>query len=359
MTIENPPVTNSWEELHIEIKNEIELANRALKEVTMMLNQSQSELSKLTQRNATASANLQQLQAHFDSVPREDIRNAYDQALDAQQRLLIMRAQMEKLQNDEASIKRQIEILTKVDAFLADEHTPPTTSKKGSREGSAVLEMLINAQEAERLRLSRKMHDGPAQALSNFIVQAEIAARLFDLDAAKAKEELDLLKNAAMSTFQKVRTFISELRPMSLDDLGLVPTLRRHIDIYRDETGFEVNLTIRGTERRLQPYLEVMIFRALQELMGNVVRHNADFPEPIQVNIQLTIEDELVRVAVMDTGKGFDPRTLAESGGLGLKVIRERVEMLGGFITIESKPNQGSRITFQIPVEATSPENEG
>ena len=357
MTSDNTLVANSWEELQKDIKDELDQANRALKEVSMMLNQSQSELSKLTQRNAAASASLQQIQSHFDSVPREDIRNAYTQALDAQQRLLVMRAQMEKLQNDENSIKRQIELLSRIDGFMTEGHEPPK-STKGNRSGSAVLEMLINAQEAERLRLSRKMHDGPAQALSNFIVQAEIAARLFDLDAAKAKEELNLLKTAAMGTFQKVRTFISELRPMSLDDLGLVPTLRRYIDIYREESGFDVNLTIKGGEHRLQPYVEVLIFRSLQELMTNAMRHNADSQNPIQVNVHLAVEDNLARVSVMDTGRGFDPSTLADSGGLGLKVMRERVEVLGGYLNIESKPNQGSKITFQIPVETTLPEGE-
>ena len=102
---------------------------------------------------------------------------------------------------------------------------------------------MINAQEAERQRLSRQMHDGPAQALSNFIVQTEIANRLLDIDAKRAKEELDNLKNSAMNTFKEVRTFIFELRPMMLDDLGLFPTVRRYVDNFKEQTGAEVNLT--------------------------------------------------------------------------------------------------------------------
>ena len=134
--------------------------------------------------------------------------------------------------------------------------------------------MIVNAQEAERQRLSRQMHDGPAQAMSNFILQTEIAMRLLDVDPAQAKEELGSLKNAAMTTFQKVRNFIFELRPMMLDDLGLIPTIRKYMDAFKEQTGLEVNLTVTGTERRLEPYLEIMIFRAIQELLGNAARHS-------------------------------------------------------------------------------------
>ena len=103
--------------------------------------------------------------------------------------------------------------------------------------------MLVNVQEAERQRLSRQMHDGPAQALSNFILQTEIAMRLLDVDPVQARSELGNLKVAAMSTFQKVRNFIFELRPMMLDDLGLAPTIRRYADMFKEQAGVEVSVT--------------------------------------------------------------------------------------------------------------------
>ena len=196
------------------------------------------------------------------------------------------------------------------------------------------------------------MHDGPAQALSNFIVQAEIAARLFDMDPNRAKEELDSLKSAAMTTFQKVRVFITELRPMMLDDLGLIPTIRRYVDTFKEQTGVDVNLSIQGVDRRLESYVEVMIFRALQELMSNAVRHNQDLPMKLQITVQLIIDEHLVKVAVGDNGKGFNSEAAGKSGGFGLKLIRERVEMLGGTMDIDSSSGQGTRILFQIPVES-------
>jgi two-component system sensor histidine kinase DegS len=228
------------------------------------------------------------------------------------------------------------------------EHAPSGTGGR-STTAATTLEMVMNGQEAVRQRLSTQMHNGPAQALTNFILQLDIVVRCFDIDAVRAKEEMASLRAAAMSTFQKVKGFISELRPMMLDDLGLVPTLQKYVKDYKDQNGPEVNLVVKGQERRLEPYLEVMIFRAVQELIENAVRHNQDNPVRIQINIQLVIEDNFIRIVVSDNGKGFDTDVLAHSKGLGLKLIRERVEILGGSFEVDSAVNKGTRITVQVP----------
>lgn len=335
------------EEFQQHIQSELDQNRKAIKEVSMMLDQSQTEMAKLTQRSAAITGHLQQVQAQFDTMPRADIRAAYNAALDAQQRLLVMRGQLEKLQSDKNHMQRYISVMEQIQSLISDGNLD--TKGKGKAIGSQTLEMVIKAQEAERQRLSRQMHDGPAQALSNFIVQTEIATRLFDLDASRAKEELNNLKAAAMTTFQKVRVFIFELRPMMLDDLGLYPTIRRYVDAFKEQTGLEVAVNLKGSERRFEPYLEVMVFRALQELMGNASRNNEDFTGKLQIIVNVIPDDTVIKVAVSDNGKGFDPSTLDESNGLGLKVIRERVEMLGGYLEIDSSLGQGCRVTFQVP----------
>jgi len=355
MTLHQPsaPAENPWEDFQKEIENEYELTQRSLREVTLMLEQSQGELSKLTQRNAAITAHLQQVQAQIETMPRPDIRMAYQSALEAQQRLFVMRGQLDKLQNDQDALKRYTAFLEKVRSFLALD--VPRARPGSSNGGSASLEMVINAQEAERQRLSRQMHDGPAQALSNFIVQTEIANRFLDIDARRAKDELDNLKNSAMNTFKEVRTFIFELRPMMLDDLGLFPTVRRYVDNFKEQTGADINLSLKGSERRLESYLEVMIFRALQELLSNAYQHNQDNPVKPQINVQLSMDENITRISVADNGKGFDPATLEKKGGLGLRLIRERVELLGGYLEIDSDIGKGARITFQVPtLEANS-----
>lgn len=329
-----------------EIQADLEQSRRSLRETTMMIEQSQSELAKLGQRNASVTGHIQQMQAQMESIARNDIRVAYNAALDTQQRLLVMRGQLEKLQAEQKNLQRYISQLERIQKVIEG-----MGGGKGVRGNNlAMLEMAIKVQEAERLRLSRQMHDGPAQALSNFIVQTEIAMRYFDMDPGKAKEELQTLKQSAFTTFQKVRTFIFELRPMMLDDLGLFPTLRRYIDSFKEQTGVEVALNLKGQERRLDSTLEVMIFRALQELMGNAVRHNLDANSKVMLTVQVVAEDRLVKVSVSDTGKGFDAETTTQGDGLGLKLIRERVEMLGGYLDIDSAPGAGARVSFQVPL---------
>ncbi|MBI3739817.1 MAG: sensor histidine kinase [Chloroflexi bacterium] len=208
--------------------------------------------------------------------------------------------------------------------------------------------MIVNAQEAERQRLSRQMHDGPAQAMSNFILQTEIAMRLLDADPAQAKEELSNLKTAAMSTFQKVRNFIFELRPMMLDDLGLIPTIRKYVDAFKEQTTLDVSLTVTGAERRLEPYLEVMIFRAVQELLGNAARHS----QATMVKVHLDMGNDLIRVSVDDNGKGFDSDVIRSGNSLGLKLIRERTEMLGGNFELDTSAGKGARIVFTVPAHS-------
>jgi two-component system sensor histidine kinase DegS len=279
-------------------------------------------------------------------MPPQEIRNAYDSALDAQQRLFVMRGQLEKLQNEKSHLERFKSTLERVS--VSSSASSPVVASTGPRGSLANVEMLVNAQETERQRLSRQMHDGPAQALSNFILQTEIAMRLMDVDAGQARDELNSLKASAMGTFQKVRNFIFELRPMMLDDLGLPPTLRRYADAFKEQTGLDTTVTVTGHERRLEPYLEVMVFRAIQELLGNAARHS----QATLVKVTLDLGEDRIRISVDDNGKGFDPDSIQQGNSLGLKLIRERSEMLGGSFEIDSSLGRGARIMFAIPAHS-------
>lgn len=333
-----------WSALKDQIKGELDQKRRDLKEIVLMIEQSQIEMQKLTQRNASITAHLQQVQSQFDSFPRADIRMAYDSALDGQQRLFVMRGQVEKLQSDQNHLLEFINIVEKVINMLESGNPSAAGNIKGDS-AAHIVEMLIQAQEGERQRLSRQMHDGPAQALSNFILQTEIAMRLFDLDAAKARAELENLKLSATATFQKVRDFIFELRPMMLDDLGLVPTLKRYIDIYKDETKSEIRMHTTGKERRLEAFQEVMVFRAIQELLYNAIRHS----QAASVKVQVDLGDHAIKVVVDDDGRGFDIDKIENGEGMGLKVIQDRVEMMDGTIDIESVMGRGTHITMELP----------
>jgi len=327
----------------IDAQSELAETQRALREISLLIEQSQTELGKLAQRNASITAHLQHVQARLEQTPAAEVRMAYDAALDAQQRLFVMRGQLDKLQSD----KEHLEKYRKAVEGLGQSTGPASGGPASTARGPvAEIEMIVNAQEAERQRLSRQMHDGPAQAMSNFILQTEIAMRLLDADPQKAKDELASLKGSALGTFQKLRNFIFELRPMMLDDLGLTPTIRKYVDAFKEQTGIEVGVTITGTERRLEPYLEVMIFRAIQELLGNAARHS----QAAIIKTQVDMGNDAVRVSVDDNGRGFDPEVARGSASLGLRLIKERIEMLGGTFDVDTALGKGARIVLTVPV---------
>ena len=326
----------------VDYHSELAETKKAIKEVELMLEQSKIESGRLSQRNAAISAHLQQIQSQLDTSSKDEIKSAYVSAMEAQQRLFIMRGQLEKLQSDQTHLERNRTLLEHV---INSESSGLAESNEKSV--SASMEILVNIQEAERQRLSRQMHDGPAQALSNFILQSEIAMRFLEIDPEKAREELLILKSSAMNTFQKVRNFIFELRPMMLDDLGMIPTIRRYIDMLEERAGFEINLTITGNERRMDQYIEVMLFRSLQEFIGNSERHG----KATSIKVLLDIAENSVKLSVDDNGKGFDVDNFSEDSGLNLKLIKDRAEMLEGNLLIDSTLGKGTRVSLTIPIE--------
>jgi two-component system sensor histidine kinase DegS len=341
---------NVWEKLKEDCKAELDRAKKELNDTVTLIEQSQLEVSKIQQRNASITGRLQQVQAQIETAPKADIRQAYDSALEAQQRLFVMRGQIDKLQGEHNHLEHYVEVLEHVNQVLEANITDIDRSGNAKMDVAKSVELIIQAQEAERGRLARRMHDGPAQALSNFILQAEIAMRLFDVDHDKAKQELMGVKTTAATTFQKVRDFIFDLRPMMLDDLGLVPTITRYIETFKEQSGVEVRLISTGMEQRFESYIEVMVFRAIQELLANIAIHS----QASQVIVQMDTSPNGLRVSIEDNGKGFEVDKVEEKGGMGLKVIRDRVQMLGGNFEMHSTIGNGSHILFQIPTGITT-----
>jgi two-component system sensor histidine kinase DegS len=328
---------------------QLEQVRTKLSEINMLIEQSQGEVDKLAQRNADITNRLHQIQSTFETVPREDILNAYESAQDAQQRLFTMRGQLEKLESDKLHLERQAELLSGALTLLEGNPEIETPEQEGGQSSAKVggIEAIIEAQEEERRKLSRQIHDGPAQALSNFILQTEIAMRLFESDPDKARDELASLKDAAASTFGKVRDFIFDLRPMMLDDLGLAPTVRRYSEAFEEKSGLDINCVITGTERRLTSTREVLIFRSVQEFLANVREH----AQATQVKIMLDMDDHQVRAVVEDNGKGLDTADLNREDDLrpgGLKRLKDRVEQLGGTLDTDGSES-GTRTILVLP----------
>ncbi len=337
-----------------ETSQEYEQIQKELKEIDILVNQSTTEVEKLAQRNAQLTNKLRTMEASIDTVPRQDIKEIYNAAQEAQMRLFMMRGQVEQLQSRQENLKRFAESLHKIldvsDALLPSADPADTVKAGGGNgEGSGIVK-IIDAQERERQHLASQLHDGPAQSLTNLILQAEICEHLFDSDPVRARTELTELKQAVTNTFQKVREFIFDLRPMMLDDLGLNPTLKKSIEDFEQKSGIACNLTISGKDFRLPPHAEVAIFRMIQHLLKNVRSHT----QATHVQVTLNISDDRATIAVEDDGSGFDVAEVLSAVGerktVGLSSMREQIDLLGGEVNIDSSPGKGSRIEFWIPV---------
>jgi two-component system, NarL family, sensor histidine kinase DegS len=335
-----------------EARKDHEQTQRDLKEIDILIKQSAAEVERLAQRNAQTANYVKQLQNNFETLPREDIRDAYENLNNVQQKLFTMRGQLDKLQSDQRNLERLAEFQRRLLDLTeglgpVPRSTTTTRATAGERDQSSVIRV-IQSEEAARQSLVRKMHDGPASSLSNFILQAEICQRFFDMDPDRARAELSGLKSAANATFNYVKDFIFDLRPMMLDDLGVVPTLRRYVESFQDKLGISVPITITGIERRLESHIEVTVFRGVQELLNNALAH----AQATQVQVSLDLGSDQVQAVVEDNGRGFNVDDAYNKAvhTIGLATLRERIEMLGGQLQIQSRAGQGTRAEFFIPV---------
>ncbi|MEE9399596.1 MAG: histidine kinase [Dehalococcoidales bacterium] len=211
-----------------------------------------------------------------------------------------------------------------------------------------LLEKLISAQEEERHRVARELHDEVGQALSAIMMDLARAIDGLPGEATEAKQRLLQSRSLAVQTLAELRKLIYDLRPEVLDHLGLVPALRSYIKSRLEDKNIKVRLSVSGLKGRLPSRIEVTLFRIIQETTTNVIRHSS----ASTVNIQVAIINSLVTVTIEDDGKGFDVEAVLQaSESWGLRGIRERIAVVGGQLNIESESGQGTRIQFKIPLE--------
>jgi two-component system sensor histidine kinase DegS len=321
-----------------------------LKEIDVLIRQSTTEVDKLAQRNAQIANRVRQMEMNLDTYPRDDIKEIYDAGHEAQMRLFMMRSQLEQLQNRQQNLEQRLQLVSRF-VEAASQITPADLDGRPISGAGSMKDVVrvIEAQENERQRLARQMHDGPAQSLTNLILQAEICEQLFDRDPAQARVELGNLKGSTHATFQKIRDFILTLRPMMLDDLGLVPTLKQYVQDFGEKTDLAINFAVMGRETRLPSHSEVTIFRVIQELLTNTAKH----AHASNVKVNLDFRNGTVVATVEDDGSGFDPSEVlagsSQEKGLGLATLQERAEMLGGELHIESRIGRGTKAQLTIP----------
>jgi signal transduction histidine kinase len=210
------------------------------------------------------------------------------------------------------------------------------------RVGRDALRRVVEAQELERARLARELHDETGQALASILLglgQLEEA-----VEGDEARKAAAGLRELVVTTLQDVRRLAVELRPSALDDFGLVPAVERLAATVAEQSGPAVDVEAQLGGARLPAEAETVLYRIVQESLTNIVKHAS----AARVSITLVRKGGSAVVVVEDDGSGFDPGALRE-GALGLAGMRERVALVGGRLTVESSPGAGTTLVAEVP----------
>ena len=309
------------------------------------------QLSK--QRLVTVSKN-------FNKFTEVQVREAYETATELQTEHSVAKEQERQLQEKRNDLERRMRAL--YDTIERADHLANQVNvviqylSSDLKNVGVALEQakikqefgikIISAQEEERKRLSREIHDGPAQMMANVLLRSgliEKTAREKGIEAAI--KELGDLKVTVRNALSEVRRIIYDLRPMALDDLGIIPTLKKYISTIMDyNEGVYINFTSSGNEDRIPSDYEIAIFRLVQECINNALKHGQS--KEINVKIEWTKKD--INIVVKDDGVGFDTSEKKEQS-FGLMGMRERIDLLEGQMKIHSIIGKGTIVIFKIP----------
>jgi two-component system sensor histidine kinase DegS len=323
------------------------------------------EKSDRTQLHAKIARNrLVEVSKAFDSFSNEEVRAAYEQANDYQIQLAVLKQEELQLREKRDQIERRLVNLrdtvlraeqlsgqmSVVYNFLSSDLKIVTDAIEDAKEKQAFGLKIIEAQEDERKRLSREIHDGPAQMLANVMLRSELIERIYhEKGIDDALFEIRSLRKMVRSSLAEVRRIIYDLRPMALDDLGLIPTLAKYLKNFEEHHKISVVFQHFGKDMRLPQQFEVALFRLVQEAVQNAYKH----AEPTEIQVKIEIKPTKVIMIIKDDGKGFEPTTKKE-GSFGLIGMKERVNMLKGEMNIQSKLNVGTIVAIGIPLNSSN-----
>lgn len=308
---------------------------------------------------------LSDVNSDFNKYSQNDLKHAYQTADNIRVELAVKREQESFLirrRNDlEIRIKDTLKTLERADNLIghvgvALDYLSGDLQGVGEQLDNLQQKQflglrIIEAQEEERKRVARDIHDGPAQSMSNVVIKAEICERLLDKNVEEARVELQNLKKVMRDSLQEVRKIIYNLRPMALDDLGLLPTLERYVISFKEDTGIDVVLKTRGIGEITKPAISLTVFRIVQEALNNVLKHS----KAKNASVLMERLDNKLSIILVDNGIGFDTKSIRMTnsdftGGFGLFSMKERVALLEGEIDIASEKGIGTKIKILIPL---------
>jgi len=317
-----------------------------IRELDLLIESTQTEVNRLKAREDQLKTRVEEIRGNPSNFQRDEIFGATDEHAAAIGRRMTMEGQLGALQGKRKLLDRARTLLTAAQQHVRESAAAPPVPADTSPiiDESKLLQAVVDTQEAERKRIARQVHDGPAQAMANVVLQSEISERLFEVDPQRSRTELAALRQMVNKTLQELRGFIFELRPMILDDLGLVPTMRRYVQTLIDKHGVRIDFSSTGRDRRLPSDDEVAIFRLIQDSLVERIEKGASK----DIVLGMSWKDEQLEILLSADGKELPPDGELQSG------LRrsERLELLHGDSTHETRSDGSVVLSVRVPIRA-------
>lgn len=346
-------------------RNEVKRTEQELNAIKEQVQNVAAQVDRLEIEEKKSRAYLSNVNKNFHIYSEEDFKEAYDRANKIRIQLLLKRGEekllIKKRRKQELRLKAAINAYNRANKVwksisVASEYLKGNLDEILStvdhlNKKQALVIKMIEVQEEEKQKIAMDIHDGPAQSMAHLLIKAELCERLMDIDKERFRQEMANFKSLARETLKELRKTIFDLRPMSLDDLGLIATLERYIDNFIEYTGIHVDFKVVGQEYPLNKSIEISVFRMIQEALSNIRKHS----KATEANVTIEFSPTRLNVSISDNGIGFNVDALTLDGdmsisGYGLANMRERAELLGGNLTIRSAPYKGTRINFYISI---------
>ncbi len=235
-------------------------------------------------------------------------------------------------------------------AFTATLNAMLDTLERDRQQLQALSSQVIDAQESERKRVARELHDETAQTLTSLLVRLRILERA--ADPAAIRSSTAELRELTLQALEEVRNMARELRPSTLDDLGLIAAAQSYTERFAELVGFAVTFHAEGFTQRIAPQAELVLYRVIQEALTNVARH----ARARHVEVCFLQDGERAVATVRDDGRGFDVNVVLASKerGLGLFGMQERMSLVGGRLHLAASPGAGTLVRAEVPLQEPS-----
>lgn len=350
--------------LETDVRDEYDRCLRQLLDIKVRIDRVIGEVDRLEDESRKLRNQLMVVNRDFNRYSKEAIKEAYDAAHEKMMELMqkretekILRLQRDHLAQNlrtlENAKKRSEDLISSISMalkLLTHDLTGYFNQLGEVQHTNNVGLSIIKAQEEERRRVARDIHDGPAQSFANIVMRAEFCLKLMDVNPDQVRDELQDLMWLVRGSLEDVRKIIFDLRPMSLDDLGLLAAVKRYTEQYMEDYQIHVELNVMGREKRVDNSLEIALFRIIQESLTNARKHSGA-PEVV---ITIEYHNDRINLMVRDNGRGFDlAKVRQEKQGVsfGLTGMGERVHLLKGKFDIRSAPGKGTQVLASIPIE--------